>query len=71
MNQRLPWVTQLSMFVLWSGMWIADPAWWRLAAAVVFGLLAFVGGFLVRRDVRRAQRFLESYPAPEGGESAA
>jgi hypothetical protein len=70
-NQRLAWITQFAIFVLWSGMWIADPAWWRLAAASAFALLAFAGGFFVRRDVHRAQRFLEFCPAPEVDGSAA
>jgi hypothetical protein len=64
-NQRLAWVTQFTLLILWAGMWIADPTWWRLAAATAFALLALVGGFFVRRDADRAQHFLDSWPAPE------
>jgi MFS family permease len=56
----VPLITGL--LVMWLGLLVASPAWWRVPAAVVLAGTAAFAVPAVRRDERRARAFLAAHP---------
>jgi hypothetical protein len=56
-QQHITW-TNVGLTLLWTGLAVALPSWWRVAAAAAYLLLTVVTGVRVQRDARSAQAFL-------------
>jgi hypothetical protein len=64
--QRFAVSWQAAWLVSQAGLWIAQPATWRLWLVGLF-LVAVVGSYLAgRRQAWAARRFLKEHPAPDG-----
>jgi hypothetical protein len=53
--------TNVGLSLLWTGLAVALPSWWRVTAAVAYLLLTVVAGGLAQRDARRARAFLVAH----------
>jgi hypothetical protein len=65
LRQRPVVLVLLGALLLWVGMALGTPSWWRTAFAVTFACLVLAGWLHVRREERTARRFLDQHPASE------
>ncbi|SDM09338.1 hypothetical protein SAMN05660642_01633 [Geodermatophilus siccatus] len=60
-HQRHTVWTNVGPSVLWTGLAVALPSWWRVTAAAAYLLLTVVAGGLAQRGARSAQTFLVAH----------